>query len=128
MARSYAELPLFVDWEWEWDESLYAGSAFHYGIGRMPYPQRLAQAIGDELGLDGTGRLLDVGCGPGSLTLLLSSRSDRPWASTLRVSPSDRSRVLASLTPRPAGHPVIAIRATRSAARIVMITIISPNV
>jgi SAM-dependent methyltransferase len=57
---------------WEWDESLYAGSAPHYGVGRMPYPASLAEAIRDELGLDGTGRLLDVGCGPGSLTLLLS--------------------------------------------------------
>jgi len=38
----------------------------------MPYPTSLALAIRDELGLDGTGRLLDVGCGPGSLTLLLS--------------------------------------------------------
>jgi SAM-dependent methyltransferase len=57
---------------WEWDESLYAGSAPHYVTGRMPYPLRLAEAIRDELGLDGTGRLLDVGCGPGSLTLVLS--------------------------------------------------------
>jgi SAM-dependent methyltransferase len=57
---------------WEWDESLYAGSAAHYGVGRMPYPPRLAEAIRDEVGLDGTGGLLDVGCGPGSLTLLLS--------------------------------------------------------
>jgi len=57
---------------WEWDESLYGGSAAHYGVGRMPYPSGLAQAVRDELGLDGTGRLLDVGCGPGSLTLLLA--------------------------------------------------------
>ena len=57
---------------WEWDETLYAGSAGHYGIGRMPYPPSLADAIGKELDLDGTGRLLDVGCGPGSLTLLLA--------------------------------------------------------
>jgi trans-aconitate methyltransferase len=57
---------------WTWDESLYAGSAPHYAIGRMPYPASLVHAIQDELGLDGTGRLLDVGCGPGSLTLLLS--------------------------------------------------------
>jgi SAM-dependent methyltransferase len=57
---------------WEWDESLYAGSAPHYAIGRMPYPPSLAHAIRAELGLDGTGRLLDVGCGPGSLTRLLS--------------------------------------------------------
>ena len=57
---------------WAWDKSLYAGSAAHYGIGRMPYPAGLAGAVRDELGLDGTGRLLDVGCGPGSLTLLLA--------------------------------------------------------
>ena len=57
---------------WEWDETLYAGSARHYGTGRMPYPPQLLDAIRDELGLDGGGRLLDVGCGPGSLTLLLA--------------------------------------------------------
>lgn len=57
---------------WEWDESLYAGSAPYYGVGRMPYPPSLADVIRDELSLDGTGRLLDVGCGPGSITLLLS--------------------------------------------------------
>jgi hypothetical protein len=58
--------------DWEWDETLYAGSAPHYPIGRMPYPAALADAVREELGLDGTGRLLDVGCGPGSLTLPLA--------------------------------------------------------
>jgi SAM-dependent methyltransferase len=57
---------------WEWDETLYADSAPHYVVGRMPYPSGLADAIREELGLDGRGRLLDVGCGPGSLTLLLA--------------------------------------------------------
>ncbi|MEU4531125.1 class I SAM-dependent methyltransferase [Micromonospora ureilytica] len=57
---------------WEWDETLYAGSASHYRVGRMPYPPSLAEAIGAALDLDGTGRLLDVGCGPGSVTLLLA--------------------------------------------------------
>jgi SAM-dependent methyltransferase len=38
----------------------------------MPYPSRLADALRDHLGLAGRGRLLDVGCGPGSLTLLLA--------------------------------------------------------
>jgi SAM-dependent methyltransferase len=61
---------------WQWDESLYAGSAGHYVVGRMPYPTGLADAIRATLGLDGTGRLLDVGCGPGSLTLLLSPLFD----------------------------------------------------
>lgn len=58
---------------WEWDETLYSGSAPHYAVGRMPYPPGLADTIRTELGLDGRGRLLDVGCGPGSFTLLLAS-------------------------------------------------------
>ena len=57
---------------WTWDETLYAGSAEHYLIGRMPYPPELATALVSELGLDGTGRLLDVGCGPGPLTRVLA--------------------------------------------------------
>jgi SAM-dependent methyltransferase len=57
----------------EWDESLYAGSARFYAIGRLPYPQAMADAIASELRLDGSGRLLDVGCGPGNVALLLSS-------------------------------------------------------
>ncbi|UOX92398.1 class I SAM-dependent methyltransferase [Amycolatopsis sp. FBCC-B4732] len=57
---------------WEWDATLYAGSAAHYARGRLPYPAALGTAFAAELGLDGTGRLLDVGCGPGSLTLLLA--------------------------------------------------------
>jgi hypothetical protein len=54
------------------DPTLYAGSAEHYARGRRPYPPALATAVRDELGLDGTGRLLDVGCGPGSLTVVLA--------------------------------------------------------
>jgi SAM-dependent methyltransferase len=57
---------------WSWDPSLYAGSAAHYATGRMAYPPELATVLVTELGLDGTGTLLDVGCGPGSLTLLLA--------------------------------------------------------
>jgi SAM-dependent methyltransferase len=57
---------------WEWDRTLFEGTAAHYPVGRMPYPPELADALRDALGLDGTGRLLDVGCGPGSLTLLLA--------------------------------------------------------
>ena len=43
-------------------------------MGRVSYPGALADALADQLGLDGTGRLLDVGCGPGKFTLLLA-----PW-------------------------------------------------
>jgi SAM-dependent methyltransferase len=58
--------------DWQWDETLYAGSASHYVVGRMPYPPQLATALADALHLDGRGRLLDLGCGPGSLTVLLA--------------------------------------------------------
>lgn len=57
---------------WKWDPTLYKGSAEFYAQGRMPYPQALADALRDVLSLDGTGRLLDVGCGPGKLTIVLA--------------------------------------------------------
>jgi SAM-dependent methyltransferase len=57
---------------WEWDPSLYSGSAGYYTRGRAAYPPELATAFAAELELDGSGRLLDVGCGPGSLTLPLA--------------------------------------------------------
>src|SRR5947209_6469738 len=58
--------------DWEWDPSLYAGSAAYYATGRVAYPEQVAEALVAALELDGSGRLLDVGCGPGSLTLLLA--------------------------------------------------------
>lgn len=57
---------------WEWDETLYRGSAAYYASGRVRYSDQLVQALAAELELDGTGRLLDCGCGPGSLTLPLA--------------------------------------------------------
>jgi hypothetical protein len=59
---------------WEWDPSLYTGSACYYARGRVAYPAALADVIATRLDLDGAGRYLDVGCGPGSLTLLLAHR------------------------------------------------------
>ncbi len=58
---------------WEWDESLYSGSAAYYVRGRAPYAPELADRIAAALSLDGTGRLLDVGCGPGIVALPLAS-------------------------------------------------------
>jgi len=55
-----------------YDPTLYLGSAAHYLPGRPPYSEALADALRAELGLDGTGRLLDVGCGPGVLAVQLA--------------------------------------------------------
>jgi ubiquinone/menaquinone biosynthesis C-methylase UbiE len=60
-------------WEtWSWDESLFAGAARYYEQGRLPYAPGLADIFAASLGLDGRGRLLDVGCGPGTVTLRLA--------------------------------------------------------
>jgi SAM-dependent methyltransferase len=60
-------------WEtWNWDESLFAGAAGYYEQGRLPYAPDLAGVFARSLALDGRGRLLDVGCGPGTVTLRLA--------------------------------------------------------
>lgn len=61
-------------WEtWIWDESLFAGTARYYERGRLPYAPVLAETFARSLDLDGRGRLLDVGCGPGTVTLRLAT-------------------------------------------------------
>ncbi|RKT55733.1 class I SAM-dependent methyltransferase [Saccharothrix australiensis] len=57
---------------WEWDDTLFAGAAPYYRRGRLPYAPGLSGLLARELGLDGRGRLLDVGCGPGVLALELA--------------------------------------------------------
>jgi SAM-dependent methyltransferase len=56
----------------EYDPSQYTGSAPHYLVGRPPYSAELARVLAGELGLDGSGHLLDVGCGPGVLAVVLA--------------------------------------------------------
>jgi SAM-dependent methyltransferase len=60
--------------EWSWDPTLFAGAAPHYDRGRLPYSERLVDVFTAALGLDGTGRLLDVGCGPGTIALRIAAR------------------------------------------------------
>jgi trans-aconitate methyltransferase len=54
------------------DESLFAGAAPYYARYRAPYPAQLIADLVAHYELDGTGRLLDLGCGPGTLTLPLA--------------------------------------------------------
>ncbi|WP_369243840.1 class I SAM-dependent methyltransferase [Streptomyces sp. R41] len=57
---------------WEWDETLFSGTAAYYQRGRLPYAPGLAEALAELLKLDGRGRLIDVGCGPGTLAVSLA--------------------------------------------------------
>ncbi len=60
-------------WEdWVWDETVFEGTAPYYPRGRKPYARGLADALAAHLDLDGRGRLLDVGCGPGTVALLFA--------------------------------------------------------
>ena len=61
-----------TDEQWTWDESLFAGSAPYYVRGRLPYALGVPEALASALALDGRGRLIDVGCGPGIIALLLA--------------------------------------------------------
>lgn len=55
-----------------YDPTLFEGAAAHYRYGRPPYTPQLEAVLTEELGLDGSGRLLDGGCGPGILTIRLA--------------------------------------------------------
>ncbi|NUS89010.1 MAG: class I SAM-dependent methyltransferase [Streptomyces sp.] len=57
---------------WKWDDTLFSGTAAYYQRGRLPYAPGLADALADALRLDGRGRLIDVGCGPGIVALSLA--------------------------------------------------------
>jgi SAM-dependent methyltransferase len=57
---------------WVWDKTLFGGSARYDRTGRLPYAPEIATAFKEELDLDGTGRLLDVGSGTGEIALLLA--------------------------------------------------------
>ncbi len=55
-----------------YDPTIYLGAAAHYRCGRPAYSPQLEAVLAREAGLDGHGRLLDAGCGPGVLTVRLA--------------------------------------------------------
>lgn len=59
-----------------YDPTSYRGAAQHYRPGRPPYAPELEAVLAREAALDGTGRLLDAGCGPGILTVRLATLFD----------------------------------------------------
>lgn len=63
-----------------YDPTIFLGTANYYRRGRPPYSAGLAQLLSEQLGLDGRGYLVDVGCGPGILTTLLAPYFERVTA------------------------------------------------
>ena|SRR5690349_2642795 len=57
---------------WQWDRTLFRGSAVYYERGRLPYASGYAERLAEKLEQRGEGRLLDVGCGPGTVALALA--------------------------------------------------------
>jgi ubiquinone/menaquinone biosynthesis C-methylase UbiE len=62
------------------DPQAFEGTAEYYAVGRPPYSAQLPETMVRELSLDGTGQLLDVGCGPGVLVLPLAGLFDQVTA------------------------------------------------
>lgn len=55
-----------------YDPTIYLGAAPYYARGRAPYSRSLGTTLAGEAGLARTGRLLDVGCGPGVVAVELA--------------------------------------------------------
>jgi len=53
--------------------TLFAGAAPHYGRHRPPYPVALYPLLAGRLSLDRSATVLDLGCGPGTLTVPLAA-------------------------------------------------------
>jgi len=52
---------------------IFKSTAAYYARHRPRYPESFLTYVAERFGLDGRGRLLDLGCGPGVLTLPLAS-------------------------------------------------------
>ena len=76
------------------DGGLFAGTAWHYARYRPGYPPAFLDDLTQRLGLDGTGRLLDLGCGTGQLTLPLAAHVAKPsaWTPNPKCSPKPAGR------------------------------------
>ncbi len=53
----------------EHSPDLFASAAAYYARYRPPYPDVFFRHVAERFGLDGTGRLIDIGCGTGQLAI-----------------------------------------------------------
>src|SRR5688500_5113855 len=82
-----------------YDPTIYRGSAAYYVRGRPPYSRALASTLAAEVGLDGSGRLLDVGCGPGTIIIELADRFEE----AIGLDPDNEMLTAAAARARAAG-------------------------
>jgi SAM-dependent methyltransferase len=72
----------------KYDLTIYEGTAWYYSRYRPKYPPSLVTVLRDQFQLDGTGRLLDLGCGPGPVAIALAHL----FAEVVAMDPDDGMR------------------------------------
>jgi SAM-dependent methyltransferase len=72
----------------KYDLTIYEGTASYYSRYRPKYPPSLVRILRDNFRLDGTGRLLDLGCGPGPVAIALAPLFEE----VLAMDPDDAMR------------------------------------
>lgn len=70
----------------------FATAAEHYTAGRVPYAPALFARLAERLRLDGTGTLLDLGCGPAQIAIALAPRMGRTIAMDPEPAMLDQAR------------------------------------
>ena len=66
--------------DFEMPPKLFAGTAESYARYRPPYPRELLDDLRHRAGVTGEGRLLDLACGPGRVTVPLATFFSEVWA------------------------------------------------
>jgi trans-aconitate methyltransferase len=71
-------------------------AAAHYLAGRVAYPPRLISRVAEICGLEASGRLLDLGCGPGQL-----AKAFAPFVRWIGRRMSGLSKAVPTISARP---------------------------
>jgi SAM-dependent methyltransferase len=112
-------------------QQLFSSAVDYYAQYRPGYPQGLVDALAARAGLDGTQRVLDIGCGTGQLTIPLARHSQAvvaidPVAGMLArgqqaayapVCVATRSPWAGGVILLPAAVPIVVLAGASSAAR-----------